>query len=247
MNTLVFGWGEVGGAHGRLLSKKFKVRGIDKMEGRVPENLRFNPDEEWETDLLLVGIRYGAEFHDVVQGAVEIHKPAYLCILSTVPPGTTALFGDRACHSTTRGLHPNLDHGLQNITKHVGGPAAKIVGKAFAQAGMPVRTHNRAETTEVAHILNNAAYGVNVMFAAEMARICREYGVDYVESVMEYTRTNNEGYIRLDQASKCRMILTPPPDKIGGHCLVQSANLIPTEKRGPLLDMLAKYNEREKP
>jgi hypothetical protein len=181
-------------------------------------------------------------FLELARSYVTAIKPRLVNNCATVQPGTTAALGRNAVHSTTRGLHPNLERGLLTIPKHVGGPKAGVVASYFEKAGIQCITHKSAEETEVAHILNNASYGINLMFADEMAKLCRAYGVDYYEVVMKYTATNNAGFRELGHESKCRMILTPPGGKIGGHCVTQSAGLIPEELRTPMLDLLAKYN-----
>lgn len=233
MKTLIVGLGEVGGALERLLSPVYPVVTKDLEEKEVPAGV----------EIMHVCIRYSPDFDKIVRGYMAAYKPRIVNICSTVPPGTSRALGRHVVHSTTRGLHPNLDRGLQAIKKHVGGPAAKEVAAYFARAGVRCVVHAQPDTTELAHILNNVAYGINLMFADEMARICRHYGVDYFEAVMKYTQTNNDGYEALDHASKRRMILTPPGGRIGGHCVVQSANLIPEDVRTPMLELLAGYNE----
>lgn len=241
---LIAGLGEVGTAHANLLStvKSFEVKGIDLDESRVPEKWRVS-DENYQADILVLAMRHHPEYVKTVSDYIEKYKPQIVHVLSTVPPGTCAKIGHGASHSTTRGVHPHLEEGLLNIVKHVGGPSAEAMSRIFALAGIRCYTHALAKTTEVGHILNNVAYGVNLMLADEMQKVCREFGVDYFQAVMGYTATNNDGYIALDQASKVRMILTPPNGRIGGHCLKQSANLIPPGKRPPMIDSLANYGE----
>lgn len=240
MRTLIVGMGEVGNALKEILSKKYEVYCKDFAEADTPEGV----------EMLHVCLNYHALGHERFMGVVkeyaDKYKPKFVDICSTVPPGTTRLFGPGAVHSTTRGLHPNLAEGLLNVPKHIGGGAAKIVARYFQRAGIRCITHRKSETTELAHILNNAAYGVSLMFADEMAKLCREYGVDYYEAVMRYTATHNAGFRDLDHDRLVRPILTPPYGCIGGHCLVQGASLIPLEKRGPLLRRLSTYNEAPK-
>lgn len=190
-------------------------------------------------------MRYSSEFLDACHLYIEGQSPKFVGVLTTVPPGTTVQVHPRAVHSTTRGLHPRLDESLLVIPKHYGGPDAVFFKTVFEEVGVPTGgTHRRAMTTEVAHVLNNVAYGANVALAEEMARVCRHYGVDYIEAVINYTQTNNLGYSKLDMDSKRRMVLTPPGAVIGGHCLNMSANLLPREIRGPIIDRVATYNDR---
>lgn len=237
MKSLVIGRGEVGKALVEILEPHYETYVKDLEEIELPE--RF--------DILHVCIRYSPDFLGVVRAYVDRFGPSIVNICSTVPPGTTERLGTNAVHSTTRGLHPNLVDGLRAHVKHIGGPKSDKVARYFAKAGIACHTHSRARTTELAHLLNNLSYGVNLMFADEMARICRQFGVDYYEAVMLYTETNNKGFERLDHRSKRRMILTPPGGHIGGHCIVQNAQiLLPIlEESGgnfPLVAAIAGYN-----
>lgn len=241
MNHAIIGLGEVGRALSSVLKKEFYVWEKD-IEGRGSPR---HPIE-----ILHVCLNYqemgSMRFRAVVRSFQRWLKPRILDICSTVPPGTTEGFGGAAVHSTTRGLHPNLRSGLLTITKHVGGPKADVVAQEYLKVGVKCVTHANPRTTEIAHILNNAAYGVSLMFADEMAKLCREYGVDYFEAVMKYTATHNEGFIALDHPRFVRSILTPPNGKIGGHCVQPAAILIPKELRGKMLALLADYNEEKK-
>lgn len=233
MNTLIVGMGEVGRALQAVLSPHYKVYPKDLADATIPDGI----------EMMHVCIRHSDRFCDIVRGYAETYKPKLIDICTTVPPGTTGSFGSCAVHSTTRGLHPNLALGLKTITKHIGGPCSEAVADYFRVAGVRCVTHRRAVTTELAHLLNNIAYGTSLMFADEAAAICRQYGVDYSEAVMHYTRTNNEGFRALDHDSKCRMVLTPPGGRIGGHCVTQAARMLaPTlDCPAPQIGLLAKY------
>lgn len=237
MKTLIIGMGEVGKALYEILSPHYEVFTKDIDDVDVPSGI----------DIMHVCIRYSPDFLGVVRGYAERYSPGVIDVCSTVPPGTCEQIGPDAVHSTTRGLHPNLADGLKNIVKHVAGPKSEKVARYFSKAGVRCITHQRARTTELAHFLNNLSYGVSLMFADEMSRICRHYGVDYYEAVMQYTATNNEGFERLDHKTKRRMILTPPNGRIGGHCLTQNAEILGPILReagvnAPMIEMLEKFN-----
>lgn len=246
MLGLVIGVGEVGRAHLEILRRIHPTRGLDIVTGWHGEKIE-------QCDVLHIATRYDASsFISMVCDYAKRFKPRIISVLSTIPPGTCQeiqdITGISTCHSTTRGLHPNLERGLRTIVKHIGGTGSDELADYFADAGILCRAHRRAETTELAHILNNLSYAVNLAFADEMSRVCRQYGVDYIEAVMDYTRTHNEGYTALDHTSKQRMVLTPPNGKIGGHCLVQNAQMIAPLLRGagvkaPLIEMIERFND----
>lgn len=253
-NILIIGMGEVGYAHYKVLdeSNLYKLKGIDTVPGRSADNLADNEEEPKTWDAMIVAIRHNDLWIPIVKDYAVKYRPSLIVNCSTVPVGTSEAL-EKACeslvcpvvHSTTRGLHPNLDRGLRSITKHIGGDKSAAIQAAcmFGLAGIPTEVHGSSRTTELAHILNNVAYGINLMLADEMQALCRRHGVDYYEAVMKYTETNNEGYWRLDNPTKVRPILSPPNHQIGGHCVVASAKLLPV--RTPMIDMLSKYNEKE--
>lgn len=233
LKSVIVGMGEVGKALYDTLSPYYSIVAQDLGEIVVPSSC----------EVLHICLRYDNKFEATVKDYISRTHPLVVNICTTVPPGTTErVCGERGVHSTTRGLHPNLAEGLRKVTKHIGGPKAQQVADYFRMAGIPCEVEGKAATTELAHILNNVAYGVNLMLADQMQQVCRHYGVDYYRAVMRYTESNNEGFVALDQPTKVRMILTPPNGRIGGHCVDMSANLLPEEVRPPLIDMLAHYN-----
>lgn len=236
---VVVGMGEVGKALAEVLRGPYDVYEKDIDDKEPPKH---------PVQTMHVALNYYAIGHDrwvsLVAGYLSAYNPRYLDVCSTVRPGTTEVFGKRAVHSTTRGLHPNLASGLMKITKHIGGPAAQEVARQYAAAGVPVHAHRSARTTELLHILNNTHYGVNLMFADEAQRLCREYGVDY-QAYLKYTETHNAGFSALDHERLVRPILHPPYGRIGGHCVTQGASLIDEEKSGLLVNVLARYNDPE--
>jgi UDP-N-acetyl-D-mannosaminuronate dehydrogenase len=244
MRILIVGFGEVGRAHYEVLKDVHSVKAIDVNKSLIPIDAScaylFTPD------LILFAMRFSSSFVEDCKEYIRKYdtgQPLLINVLSTVPVGTTEMISANACHSTTRGLHPNLKSGLLAIPKHIGGKKSEDIAEVYRASGMQCVTHNTAKTTELAHILNNVAYGVNIALADEMEKLCRYYGVDYYEAIMRYTETNNEGYERLGLKSKRRMVLTPPNGGIGGHCVKMSAGLIPEQIQGPIISSLHRFGE----
>jgi UDP-N-acetyl-D-mannosaminuronate dehydrogenase len=240
LKTIIIGVGEIGSALQSILSKAYphQVWALDIIQEKT--YLEGCPPT---IDVMHICLRHSQDFNKQVKEYVEKYKPQIVNICTTAPVGTTESFGKRNfVHSTTRGLHPNLITGLVAIPKHVGGDLqyARILSAYFNKAGVECVLHNCSATTELLHILNNVHYGINLIFADEAAKLCREYGVDYLD-YLAYTQTNNRGYVALGHDSKVRPILTPPNGRIGGHCVVMSANLIPQDKRNVLVNHLAHY------
>lgn len=238
-HSVVVGMGEVGSALARVLerNKALKVYRKDLHPVEIPEG----------AEVLHVCLNYVAlgkeKWLGLVRGYMEQYKPRLVDVCSTVPPGTTYQLGKNAVHSTTRGLHPHLETGLTNIAKHVGGPRAKDVSAYYGAAGIRSVTHGRPDTTEVAHLAHLLDYGLQLMSADMRQQFCRAANVDYIEAVIKYTDTHNAGFLALDMPSKVRMNLTPPNGRIGGHCVVQAAQVAREIGFGhPLVELLAEYN-----
>lgn len=238
--TLIVGRGEVGNSLYQVLKDHYPVWCED-----TRKELRIMKSCPSTVDVLHVCTRYGGDFIATVQNYVKKHKPRIVNVCTTVPPAAMEeleRMGKQFCHSTTRGLHPNLSEGLKIIPKHVGGRMASELAVYFKKAGITCVTHARARTTALLHILNNVHYGVNLIFADEANRLCRRYGVDYFDYLL-YTKSNNDGYVDLGHPTKVRPILTPPGGRIGGHCVTHSASLIPEDERQELFNRVASYNE----
>lgn len=236
-STLIVGMGEIGTSLYNILKEVYPTWGVDLDEAK--SKMDKCPEQ---VEVMHICIRYSDKFLDIVDEYGRKYRPKLLDICSTVPPGTCEKMGMSVCHSTTRGLHPNLEEGLKTITKHIGGGRSIELAGYFAQAGIPCYTHPRSKTTELLHLANNTHYALNVVFADEMSKIFRSYGVDYWD-YLKYTESNNAGFSALGHATKVRTIATPPNGKVGGHCIIQSANLIPEDRRGTLTNFVAHFND----
>lgn len=241
LNTLIIGRGEIGNSLYELLNQGNNyVYSVDI----IPQLTELNNAPQI-FDVIHICIRHSENYFKIVSDYLDQYETNFVNICTTVPVGTTrnlqTIYPDiQFCHSTTRGLHPHLIQGLKNITKHISGPGSEWMKEYFEKFGVKCMAHPDSNTTELLHILNNCHYGINLMFADEAAKLCREYGVDYYDW-MKYGETNNDGYIQMGHKTKVRPILTPPNGKIGGHCVNMSAGLIPSDKRSTLINSLFHY------
>lgn len=241
MKAVIIGHrGEVGGALYEILSKVYEVKGVDLEGGKEVEKAAGELGAPF--DVMHVCIRHGDNFLDIVRGYAVRFQPRIVDVCTTVPPGTIEQLGPAACHSSTRGAHPNLAQGLATITKHISGPKAEKLARYYRKASVPCTTNVNVRTGEVNHDLNNAHYGLNLFFADVAARYHRRWGTDYL-SYMDYTRTNNAGFADLGHDSKVRPVLTPPGGRIGGHCVLPSlkrliANMDPGDRAKPILEAI---------
>ena len=235
MNSLIVGAkGEVGKAYAEILSPHFKVFGVDIKDEEEKEIPKIDTMHVAIPGLL-------PDFVNITKEYVKKYKPSIIDILSTVLPGTCEKVGPSCCHSTTRGMHPNLSSGIRNHIKFIGGKYADYLSQYYAKAGIKCVTFRQAKTSEAAHVLTLIQYGVDLMLADEKARLCREWGVDYLESIIKYEETGNKAWSKMDMKRLSRPILLPPNGKIGGHCVRQSAQLIPDDMRPLMVGLLAKH------
>lgn len=241
MRGLILGFGEIGSAYYKILKPNYpKTYRLDILPERTDKKL---PES---IDILHVCLRYDNEWLARVREIVYRFHPKLINVMSTTPPGTTdklfAEIGVLTAHSTTRGLHPNLADFIRVTPKHIGGSGAEAAANYFRAVGLECITHKRAATTEALHIASNAQYAASIAFASELEIMLRYYGVDWFD-FERYSYSHNLGYERMGMSSKFRPILSPPGNRIGGHCVVQSTQLIPEDIRGPIMKRIIDFNK----
>ena len=230
---VVCGLGEVGSALVEVLGKRFKVIGLDPAKGKnKPPKI---------CDFLHIAFPPSKRFKAEADAYIGNLDPSVVIVHSSVAVGTTrSLYGGDAVHSPIEGLHPHLAGSMLTFRKHFGGEKADDAAKPFLALGCRVKTHNRPETTELAKLLSTSRYGLALLVAQEQAAICREAGVSYMDAVMGYQQTYNEGYAALDHHNVIQPVLHPPQTAISGHCILPNAKLLPGSTRTPLHGLLAK-------
>lgn len=235
MRHLILGAGEIGSAYYRLLLPRNEVFRLDvdpkRTDSKLPKRV----------DVLHICLRYSDKFLDVVRKAIDDYGPDLVNNMATCPPRTTEHIDYDAVHSTTRGLHPNLEAMIRLIPKHYGGPKAKEVAELFGNVcEAPPVIHDHAKTTELLHIASNYQYLANIMAADDIDSWCRYYGVDFYE-FQRYSETHNQGFREMGLHSKMRPIVYPSGGHIGGHCVKLAAELLPKELHTDALRRLADY------
>ena len=102
-----------------------------------------------------------------------------------------------------------------------------------------IETHicKDAKTTELSKLADTTYYGLCIAFTSDMKKLCDEHNLDFMEVMTKYNNTYNEGYTKLGKLNVVRPVLYPT-DKIGGHCVIPNAKLLPRTK---LIDGLLDY------
>ena len=230
---LVLGVGEIGSAYYKLLSPHYRVfrKDIDpaRSDKKFPRSV----------DVIHICLRYGDEFHTIVRQALDRFKPGLINVMTTTPPGTCETIDPYAVHSTTRGLHPSLDQFIRHTAKHYGGPRAAEVAELFNGIIYPPPIlHPFAKTTELCHIASNTQYAASILYADELEKLFRHYGVDWFD-FERYSASHNDGFAAMGYSSKFRPVLHPSGGRLGGHCIAPNARLVPKELRGPIMSRIA--------
>ena len=238
MKIGIVGHGQVGQAVAKLYSETDTTKtwfSFDKI--LIYDPYQGMMDDISDVDILNVCIPYTKDFVSVVSDLPTANW--YTVIHSTVPVGTTEKFGHKFLHSPVRGVHPNLYEGLKTFVKFIGGDEQLAQAYSGHLKSLGIETHicKDAKTTELSKLADTTYYGLCIAFTSDMKKLCDEYDLDFMEVMTKYNNTYNEGYKKLGKPNVVRPVLYPT-DKIGGHCIIPNAKLLPRTK---LIDGLLDY------
>ena len=238
MKIGIVGYGQVGQAVAKLYSETDTTKtwfSFDKV--LIYDPYQGMMDDISDVDILNVCIPYTKDFVSVVSDLPTANW--YTVIHSTVPVGTTEKFGHKFLHSPVRGVHPNLYEGLKTFVKFIGGDEQLAQAYSGHLKTLGIETHicKDAKTTELSKLADTTYYGLCIAFTSDMKKLCDEYDLDFMEVMTKYNNTYNEGYKKLGKPNVVRPVLYPT-DKIGGHCIIPNAKLLPRTK---LIDGLLDY------
>ena len=112
MKVAIIGNGEIGSS----LAKVYRAKNIEPMVRDL------NTDNiSGKVDILDICIPGGIkDFIKIVNGYINEYTPELTIIHSTVPVGTTKKLVGSVVHSPVRGVHPNLQEGIETFVKFVG-------------------------------------------------------------------------------------------------------------------------------
>ena len=238
MKIGIVGHGQVGQAVAKLYSETDTTKtwfSFDKIQ--IYDPYQGMIDDISDVDILNVCIPYTKDFVSIVK---DLPIPNwYTVIHSTVPVGTTEKFGYKILHSPVRGVHPTLYEGLKTFVKFIGGDEQLAEAYSGHLKTLGVETHicKDAKTTELSKLADTTYYGLCIAFTSDMKKLCDEYDLDFMEVMTKYNNTYKEGYKKLGKPNVVRPVLYPT-DKIGGHCIIPNAKLLPRTK---LIDGLLDY------
>lgn len=208
-------------------------------------------DLEEGLDVLHVALPGDLEnFVDLVKENQSAYHPGVTIIHSTVPVGTTKQIPG-AVHAPVRGVHPNLKEGILTFVMYIGAndPKARdLAEQILTRLDIPISRMDNSDATELAKMASTTYYGVCIAYHAYMKKLCDQVGVSFVSVINDWNSTYNAGYTRLGKQNVVRPVLYPPPDDIiGGHCVVENAELL-EEQFGddPILSSILRHKKRVK-
>lgn len=220
--SLIIGYGEVG-------------KGLHKVLGDVfIYDLRLEKPKG-DFDVLHIAFPYSQYFIRDVKKYQKEFKAKLTIIHSSVPVGTS-----RACnavHSPIRGVHPFLDKGIRTFVKYFGGKNADKAALLFKDI-CPTQCVKRSEDTEALKLLDTTQYGWLIVLEKLIYQWCKDNKIDFDTVYTHANRSYNEGYVKLGRNEVVRPYLKHMKGKIGGHCVVQNAQIL----KGVLGDFITNFN-----
>ena len=229
MNSLIIGAGEVGTALYNILRKHYSTLLGNRDVGVEPS---FDCVE-----VIHICFPYSKDFISDVKDYIEIFRPKYTVIHSTVPVGTSRQC--QAFHSPVRGMHPDLERHLKSFPKYLA-PPDKNLKMYFEKAGISIRLVKNPETTEFLKIWDTTQYGTNIMLEKWAFQFCQENKLDFKTAYTDANQTYNETYSRLGLKNVVRPVLEHQKGPVGGHCIIPNCRLL----KSPFTNLILKLNKK---
>jgi len=232
MKSLIVGKGEVGQSLFKVLSETYEtyIRDVEPLDvsGIYVLNICFP---------------YSSSFEDNVRKYQQEYQPQLTIIHSTVPVGTSRRLD--AVHSPIHGKHPNLEGGIKTFVKYVGGEQAKEAHSYLTGAGIQCQIVENAETSELSKLYCTTQYGLNIILMKEIQAMCEKHGANFNEAYKQWNTHYNDGYREMGMSQFRRYILDFVAGAIGGHCVINNANIL-TKDDSDVAKFLLEQNEKYK-
>ena len=248
MKIGILGYGEIGKAI-------YKLYNNAKLFDVVIKDIEINGDLT-DLDILNVSIPYNDSFDfvNVVKDVILNSKAKLTIVHSTVAVGTIrklkGLISQASIvHSPCRGIHPNLFEGIMTFPKFIGAASfedAKVAEMHISSLGIKTIVCDNSETTELAKLLDTSYYGICIAYHGEAKKACEKFGANFDQAMTAYNQTYNEGYTTLGKLNVVRPVLTAPTEGIGGHCVVENAELLLKQFQSSILEFIKYYKKKNK-
>ena len=222
---IVVGLGEIGLPIFKLLSKKIKIDGFDKIE-KLNSN-KFSNIKNIE--FMHICIPFSKNFEKSVLELTKKFNPDGIVIHSTISPNTTKKLQTKLdlpiIYSATRGVHKRMLKDLKRYTKFFAvydyAPKSKWASQTFKnklkKCGVKTKQMSQPITLELAKVVcDTSYYGWLINFAQISKIIADKENVDYDEM---WSFTDE---IQKFLKNRPKMF----PGFIGGHCVIPNLDLM---------------------
>ena len=222
---IVVGLGEIGLPIFKLLSKKIKIDGFDKIE-KLNSN-KFSNIKNIE--FMHICIPFSKDFEKSVLQLTKKFNPDGIVIHSTISPNTTKKLQTKLdlpiIYSATRGVHKRMLKDLKRYTKFFAvynyAPKSKWASRTFKnklkKCGVKTKQLSQPITLELAKVVcDTSYYGWLINFAQISKIIADKENVNYDEM---WSFTDE---IQKFLKNRPKMF----PGFIGGHCVIPNLDLV---------------------
>lgn len=238
----ILGYGEVGQAIAKFYQGP-RIKDLNRDDGLK------------RVEILHICIPWSKNFIEIVKKEIKKIKPKLTIIHSTVAPGVTKKIISAlpkelkmVVHSPIRGMHPKLFRGIKTFLKYIGAEnkkAGELAKKHLESLGIKTKVFIPSATTEIGKLLDTTYYGICIAWHGEMKKVCDKFGIDFEKAVTDFNKTYNEGYPKLGKRNVVRPVLYPPEKGIGGHCIVQNAEILRKYSDSKAIDLILKYQPKK--
>ena len=234
-NILVVGNGEIGKAILKLYNNDYNVDVIDINSSFVKID---------NVDVMNICIPYGKDFVNIVKNYITKFNPELTIIHSTVLPGSTKkIKTSNIVYSPVVGMHPNLYKSLKTFTKFIGANdsgSLKRVKRHFKKLKIKYKTFKNTKTVETSKIVSTLYYGMCIAFHNDVDLLCKKNNLPFEQIMTEWNTEYNKGYTALGKVNVVRPVLDSPKGKIGGHCIINNAEIIKNYFKSDIIDYVLK-------
>lgn len=243
-DIMIVGLGEIGSSWFKVVSNtNANVLGID-----IKGNRNKNVKRQKGKIIMHICIPFIKDFEKTVSNYIKQYKPTLTIINTSCKVGSTReiykLTKANIVHIPVRGVHPNIDKGIQKFVNSIGpinGKSEKLAKGYLDLLHIKYQTFNNPEETEMAKLLDTSYYGWAILFSKQVYDLCKDYNLDYKNVYKKFNETYNKGYIKLGKNNVIRPILIPPQifnrkiginnNKINGHCVRTNLEILDSMKK----------------
>jgi len=233
IKVLIIGYGEVGQSIERLIPKDlFEVHIMD------PEK-EFYFNQQNSVDIIHVCVQEECLNNALITAlnikrrVIIVHTSIDIYDLATSSINIT--FNDLVIHSTVRGTHPNVDIGMKiypslisvAFNYPINTETKQFIEDYYKKLKIPFIWCSSPKATALAKLVNTTWYGLQIAFANQIYKICKEQKIDFHEAYTLSLETDLIGrkYELKDGRAIADVLIPRPvmiPGEMKGHCVIKN-------------------------